>query len=188
MYNIGHVIFTFELNLMKVNNYAKKWRCYIKAFMSYHVNTHRHIDASKQFSPSLLQSVTRKPVGFYLSSNMHKYYAFSNHIYTFSFVPLMYSLFGRHISFSLFRRNKQRSTNCWTNYILWQSFLIFIAYIENFYVYLIAQLPIVQLCLPCWFTWPLFILNDLIGLSRPHDLILLAMQFSTSLSPSGGII
>ena len=28
------------------------------------------------------------------------YYAFGNHIYTFSSLPLMYSLFSRHISFS----------------------------------------------------------------------------------------
>ena len=33
---------------------------------------------------------------------MHMYYAFGNHIYTFSSVQLTYSLFGRHISFSLF--------------------------------------------------------------------------------------
>ena len=33
---------------------------------------------------------------------MHTYYAFGNYMYTFSFVPLMYSLFGKHISFSLF--------------------------------------------------------------------------------------
>ena len=33
---------------------------------------------------------------------MHMYYAFGNHIYTLSSAPLMYSLFGRHISFSLF--------------------------------------------------------------------------------------
>ena len=49
------------------------------------------------------QLITRKPVGFQLSCNMHMYYAFVNHIYTFSSVLLMYSLFGRHISFSLFR-------------------------------------------------------------------------------------
>ena len=33
---------------------------------------------------------------------MHIYYAFHNHIYTFSSVPLKYALFARHISFSLF--------------------------------------------------------------------------------------
>ena len=29
----------------------------------------------------------------------------------------------------------QRSTNCWTNCIFWQFILIFLAYVENFYVY-----------------------------------------------------
>ena len=33
---------------------------------------------------------------------MHTYYAFGNHIYTFSSMPLMFSLFGKHISFSFF--------------------------------------------------------------------------------------
>ena len=33
---------------------------------------------------------------------MHTCYTFGNYIYTFSSVPLMYSLFGKHISFSLF--------------------------------------------------------------------------------------
>ena len=34
--------------------------------------------------------------------NRHMSYSFGNNIYTFSSVPLMYSWFGRHISFSLF--------------------------------------------------------------------------------------
>ena len=45
---------------------------------------------------------TRKLVGFKFSSNMNMYYAFGNYIYTFSSVLLMYSLSGRHISFSHF--------------------------------------------------------------------------------------
>ena len=35
-----------------------------------------------------------------------QHYAFGSHIYTFSSVPLMYSLFGRHISFFLIDANK----------------------------------------------------------------------------------
>ena len=35
----------------------------------------------------------------WLSSNMNTYYAFGNHLCTFSSVRHMYSLFGRHISF-----------------------------------------------------------------------------------------
>ena len=36
-----------------------------------------------------------------------------------------------------------------------------------------AQPPIGQFCLPWWVAWPLFILNDLIGLIRSHELIYL---------------
>ena len=49
-----------------------------------------------------ISTITRKPVGFQLSSNVYMYCVLGNHIYTFPSVPLMYSLFGIHISFSLF--------------------------------------------------------------------------------------
>ena len=55
-------------------------------------------------------------------------------------------------------------------------------------VYKIAQPLIGQFCLPCWVTWQLFILNDLIGpneVTWPKSFV---MQFSTSFSSSGGII
>ena len=44
-------------------------------------------------------------------------------------------------------------------------------------VYKIAQPPIGQFCLCCWVTWPLFILNDVIGLIRSHDLIQMPCSF-----------
>ena len=47
-------------------------------------------------------SVNRKPIGFEFSSIMHMYNAFDNHIYSFSSMILMYYMYSRHISFSLF--------------------------------------------------------------------------------------
>ena len=41
----------------------------------------------------LLKCANKKPVGFELSSNMHVYYSFDNHIYSFTWL-IMYSLFG----------------------------------------------------------------------------------------------
>ena len=54
--------------------------------------------------------------------------------------------------------------------------------------YKIAQPPFGQFCLPCWVRCQLFILNDLIGPNEVTWPNSFAMQFSTSLSSSGGII
>ena len=93
------------------------------------------------------------------------------------------------------------STDCSTYGILWQFFLIVLAFIDNFYVYDVIEWPhtgrkcgaklcsflLVSVCFPIESHDFLLFCLSLIGPNWSHDLNNLPLQCLTQLSSSGGI-